>query len=73
MGWRLGTQKRIAEVLNMHPGVISRDIQALAPLVDSCPACGACMPKRRAIGLALPDDERAAVRKAERGELRQKA
>jgi hypothetical protein len=48
LGWRPGTQRRIAAVLHVHPSVISRDIAALTPFVESCPACGSCLPRRRA-------------------------
>jgi hypothetical protein len=47
-GFGYGVQARIAQVLNVHPSVVSRDIAALSPLVESCPACGSCVPRRRA-------------------------
>jgi hypothetical protein len=46
-GFHYGVQKRVAEALNVDPSVISRDIAALAPLVESCPACGSCVPRPR--------------------------
>jgi hypothetical protein len=47
-GFGYGVQARIAATLNVHPSVVSRDIAALTPLVESCPACGACVPRDRA-------------------------
>jgi hypothetical protein len=47
-GFGHGVQKRIAQVLNVHPSVVSRDIQALSPFVENCPCCGSCVPRRRA-------------------------
>jgi hypothetical protein len=47
-GFGYGVQARIAEALNVHPSVVSQDIQALSPFVESCPACGSCVPRQRA-------------------------
>jgi hypothetical protein len=47
-GFGYGVQARIAATLNVHPSVVSRDIQALSPLVEACPACGSCVPRDRA-------------------------
>lgn len=46
-GFGYGVQARIAATLHVHPSVVSRDIQALSPLVESCPACGSCVPRPR--------------------------
>jgi hypothetical protein len=47
-GFGYGVQARIAATLNVHPSVVSRDIAALSPFVESCPCCGSCVPRPRA-------------------------
>jgi len=44
-GLHRGVQSRIAEVLQVHRSVISKDIKQLMPLVTVCPTCGAMRPR----------------------------